>query len=407
MIKHAAHGLRVVRVPSSLWRRRSQIFHELFPWLFCWRISSILPQWREKTECNNGVAGSNPGLALAGEPHEGLLRSELDRIVGLTISQALCKIITGEGRDMTAPGAQSKDGAAAKTLSVTLSKDQLTTTLECGGEGSTAVPRSMEEGCVMGTEATVDTCSSQGTKQLSKLLETSSSVKWTAAQGSGAEFKGEARTLKLKEDDLPYTDKTFFVGCKSKNPPEGTCQVNVTVKARLSTVDNNIVTCAYGADSNPRPLEVEMRDGNNTLTLACGKDGSIVPTSYVTNYCEDDTLKPCKKSYRDILPKFEDTWWTKETKEGSPVVLTIPKEGFPESDQEFYIGCTPRPTGGDETTSRAEEGAESPTDKAPTPCKVHVTVKAAGAASAAPSIARAAAAAASGTIGFAAIFHKL
>ncbi|PFH37037.1 SAG-related sequence [Besnoitia besnoiti] len=335
--------------------------------------------------CACGVLAVSSGSASADTLTESLLPRSLNEDSAQSSSNVVSCSAIGINRN------------SVDHREVVLAEGQLSAAFECPAENQ-AVPADLEKVCDSSKDETLTTCKTKG-RNLKDVLQTSNNAKWTK-EGPQSKSSGEKRTLQLEDSDLPFTDTYFFVGCQNSSSNKD-CQVDITVKARSSSVAESVVTCAYGSDSNRSTLTVEMTQEKNTLTLACGKAGSITPESYNANYCEDDTLKPCKKSYRDILPKFEDTWWTKETKEGSPVVLTIPKEGFPESDQEFYIGCTPRPTGGDETTSRAEEGAESPTDKAPTPCKVHVTVKAAGAASAAPSIARAAAAAASGAIGVA------
>ncbi|PFH37039.1 SAG-related sequence [Besnoitia besnoiti] len=298
-------------------------------------------------------------------------------------------------------GARTEDNI--EHHNVELAEGKLSTAFQCAS-GTNAVPAEPTQVCVYKSQ-TLAKCNSGGTS-LTQLLGTSNNVTWTKESVDlQPKNKAERRTLQLTASDLPFTDTYFFVGCQNSSSNKD-CQVDITVKARSSSVAENVVTCAYGSDSNRSTLTVEMTQEKNTLTLACGKAGSITPESYDANYCEDDTLKPCKKSYRDILPKFEDTWWTKETKEGSPVVLTIPKEGFPESDQQFYVGCILNPVGGNDISSRADQPAPSPADKVPTPCKVHVTVKAAGAASAAPSIARAATAAASGAVGFAGLFSR-
>ncbi|KEP61407.1 UNVERIFIED_CONTAM: SAG-related sequence protein SRS15A [Hammondia hammondi] len=90
--------------------------------------------------------------------------------------------------------------------------------------------------------------------------------------------------LELQGSDLPFCDKSSFVGCdrgadgKAVEPNDSESKVNVIVQARPSSVDDkNIVTCAYGKDSNPQPLKVEMTTEKNTLTLHCGSKASIKP----------------------------------------------------------------------------------------------------------------------------------
>ncbi|PFH37040.1 SAG-related sequence [Besnoitia besnoiti] len=358
--------------------------------------------------CVSGVL-----LLTGGECVEGRLQTEalvpraLQKVPEDQQETTLCRIVTPSA-SVDKSRTKSTDTDIHK---VTLSKNQLTATVECVGQGSTAVPQKDDEACVVKPDANVSTCENDRKNTLQNLLQAKRKITWVDAKDPPDENQGKARTLELTEDDLPFTDKSFFVGCKSaaagqlKSAPAAakTCRIDVSVLARSSKVEENVVTCAYGAESNPRPLEVELTSRNNTVVVACGADGSIAPPSYNTHYC-DDTLQSCDKSYTDIFPKFDSTWWSGEAgKDDAPVKLTIPKESFPVEDQRFYVGCSPKKNGdGSSGGSRAGAGPETQAPAAsPTRCKVMVTVRAGAASSLASHSlhAVAAAAAASGLTG--------
>ncbi|PFH37036.1 SAG-related sequence [Besnoitia besnoiti] len=230
-------------------------------------------------------------------------------------------------------------GRTAGVNSVVLSAKQLSTTLQCG-TGATAVPVLLTDVCYPPDQENVEACKAAGTN-LRELLQATNKVTWTTTTLPEPSEKRDSRTLELTLDDLPYSDTTFFAGCRSTEREKQTCKVDITVLARSSSVDRNVVACAYGAESNPRALKVQMTEENNTLTIKCGKDGTIQPANYKDRYCEDEKLSPCSRSYKDILPRFDSPWWTKEGETAAPVLkLTVPREDFPVEDQTFYVGCT-------------------------------------------------------------------
>ncbi|CBZ49967.1 srs domain-containing protein [Neospora caninum Liverpool] len=338
--------------------------------------------------CLGGVLLISGGGAVAGEPFEGLLRRSLT-----------------SGRDGNRDGTaatnsvatcQGKNGSATTPTpaTLTLSKSSLTAEVKCLGETNTPAPEDRANVCDGQTGSTdpedesnacaIGTQKLGTTVTLQALLGANRNIQWTekSISDSGA---GTARMLKLNEADLPRTDKTFFVGCKKQagaaaNP---SCKVTVNVNARPSSVDDkNVVTCAYGEDSNQKAVEVEMSQDKNTLTIDCGKDGSMQPAAYTSQYCfpEGDTLEECSKAnYSDILPTFETSWWTEAENDSSPTVLTIPKTDFPGEDQRLLLGCAPKSTAAQNPTKRSSQ-SESVT----TSCRVVVIVKAVNAASAAP-----------------------
>ncbi|PFH37051.1 SAG-related sequence [Besnoitia besnoiti] len=281
----------------------------------------------------------------------------------------------------------SGGGSAENSTLVTLSKKRgLTTTVHCADNGTESVPKSLEKVCISKANDTIDTCSKTETDDgegdrvagLNAILEHGDDLTW-ATVSSLPQEKGKAWTLTLEEANLPFTDKSFFVGCKEQSSGTKSCRVDVTVQARPSSVVDNIVTCAYGAESNPNILKVDLRKERNTLVLACGKDGSVVPASYDTKYCVDDKLSECENKYEDLFPNYATAWWSKETDKSSPMKLTVPKEGFPSEEKTFYIGCAAtsvKKSGIVGASPRPEvESPEGTTD-----CRVMVTVTAAGSA---------------------------
>ncbi|PFH37035.1 SAG-related sequence [Besnoitia besnoiti] len=325
--------------------------------------------------CVGGVQLVARGGAVEGRPREVFLPRDLQLVTREEQASTLC-------RSVLAPG---------QCWRISEQKHRYR-----HSQGSTAVPENDDEACVVEPDANVSTCENDRKSTLQHLLQAKRNITWVGAKGPTDEHQGKARTLELTEDDLPFTDKSFFVGCKSaatgqlKSAPAAakTCRIDVSVLARSSKVEENVVTYAYGAESNPRPLEVELTSRNNTVVVACGADGSIAPPSYNTHYC-DDTLQSCDKSYTDIFPKFDSTWWSGEAgKDDAPVKLTIQKESFPVEDQRFYVGCSPKKNGdGSSGGSRADAGPETQAPAAsPTRCKVMFTVRAAAASSSVSSI---------------------
>ncbi|PFH37032.1 SAG-related sequence [Besnoitia besnoiti] len=323
--------------------------------------------------CVGGVLLMASGNALPDPSRDEFLRQNVAGEEGPQLN-LLCRV-TSSGR-----------AGGDAPLKVTLSDDQLTTTLLCG-DGSQAVPTDLETVCNPKEVQTVQDCQSNGTVQLKTLLGSPRDIKWSKQGQSGNVSQSQTWELTLREEDLPFTDKEFFVGCQkgAKGAGQTTCKVDVTVKARDSEKDDNVVTCAYGSESNFETVDVEVTREHNTLTVACGKDGTITPKAYDAYYCEDATLKPCAKSYKDILPAFQETWWKQEGGENAPLKLTIPKEGFPAEDKTFYVGCSPKSSTDPVKVSRGGEGETdaTPAIKGPTTCKVMVTVKAGSASLAA------------------------
>ncbi|KEP60551.1 UNVERIFIED_CONTAM: SAG-related sequence SRS16E [Hammondia hammondi] len=286
--------------------------------------------------------------------------------------------------------AESDNSRAKDATGLTLSKENLAVSLECSGEKNAIVPKDQKKVCSATPNAKVADCNEADTNKqitLKSLLGTSGDIQWKKTIVS-TDSKGEVMTLKIQESELPFFDKAFFVGCEEDKKPERKshateCKVTVSVKARPSTVgENNIITCAYGKDSNPRPLEMEMSADKNTLTIDCGTDGSLQPTRYTEDYCvtDDSQLESCTtKKFSEILPTFSPSWWVSDSQNGS-AKLTIPESGFPEEEQQFRLGCVPKkttesPQGSPSAKTEKEEGAQN-TGASTSNCSVIVTVKA-------------------------------
>nr|CCA30045.1 SRS domain-containing protein [Neospora caninum Liverpool]CEL71258.1 TPA: SRS domain-containing protein [Neospora caninum Liverpool] len=303
---------------------------------------------------------------------------------------ATCTLPTGGG------GGRNGDDA---TSALALSEGNLTATLKCSGTDYVAIPQEMTKVCAATVQdPSVKNCKTdlQDTgngKQITlpALLGSSRSIEWKKTLTTGVQNTGEVWTLELQEADLPFSDKAFFVGCDKKTAddpapsPTTDCKVDVVVKARPSSVaDNNVVTCAYGKDSNPEPLKVEMTTERNTLTIQCGFEGSLNPETYATQYCdlqgelENYTLK----KFEDILSTFATSWWSKADDSRS-ATLTIPETDFPESEHQFRLGCVHKPANTEQpplTEESSKTGSSQPVATTSN-CNVIVTVRSGNSAS--------------------------
>ncbi|PFH36168.1 SAG-related sequence [Besnoitia besnoiti] len=304
----------------------------------------------------------------------------------------------------------STDDEAPTEPILTLSKDQTTVTLECTGNEAKFVPTEPTNVCVVKKDEaalkgspvseedpSLKDCQGNTRKAtveqmaLKDLLGVKDTIQWTDVSTPGIK-----KALHLESQQLPLTDKAFFVGCHKT--PEDTpqkCKVTVNILARESTAEENVAKCAYGAASNnASPLKVDLSEANNTMELVCGNEGSIHPLSYTAKFCTDKGMDNCSEEYKDILPDFDAAWWTPGEGGGESAKLTIPAAGFPAEDQSFYIGCLHKTQ---QTESPPVSSSTTPGDAAAvfSPCSVLVTVKAASSdASAVPEASAATAAAA-------------
>ncbi|PFH36166.1 SAG-related sequence [Besnoitia besnoiti] len=285
---------------------------------------------------------------------------------------------------------------------LTLSKDKLSAALQCSGENNKVVPQTVTNVCsVQGDKAEVQgdgaevksdgaegksdgaevkSCQDNPKKQVSltDLLGASGELSWKKTEAS-ASPQSETWLLQLQKEELPLSDKTFFVGCKHAGDTDNpTCKLTVNVHAKPSAVHNNSVTCAYGKASNVEgPLKVTLTEESNSFDLVCGKEGLTNPNSYRTAYCGDAEMHECQRSYKDILPQYEESWWSPPNEELNQAKLTVPATGFPAEDQSFYIGCTLKPAENHEKAFQANSGDPQTSVVNSSDCKVQVTVKAA------------------------------
>ncbi|PFH36171.1 SAG-related sequence [Besnoitia besnoiti] len=284
---------------------------------------------------------------------------------------------------VTNDGQQNNEGPTAATL--TISKDTLSATLRCEGEGNAVVPTDKTMVCIDEENATVQTCTGSTAKQvaLTGLLAPAKSEPITKSSPPSSANVQE-RTLKIQESQLPFTDKTFFVGCQKKSNTNDTkCKVTVKVKARASSAQRNAVVCAYGEDSNNEgPVRVEMSEEQNKLSIDCGQDGAFFSVTY-TEYCppESTDLRECTEKFADLLPSFSPSWWVKGDK-GAPSVFTIPATDFPAADRQFMVGCAPRSTSAERPKVTDQKDESAPSSVRSSLCRVVVTVKATRASSA-------------------------
>ncbi|KFH03902.1 SAG-related sequence protein SRS15A [Toxoplasma gondii VAND] len=344
-----------------------------------------------------GVLLFSSGQAVANESREGFLRQNQEEAGGTSTMKG--PEIDGQVATCTLSGvvAAGRGGSDANNT-LTLSNDHLNATVKCSGENNAVVPGKETNVCsVTGNTDTLADCKGKDSgsdgKQttLRDLLGAASDIEWKKITGN--DNQGETRTLTLQESDLPLSDKVFFVGCDQKSPaspPESKtlseCKVIVNVKARTSSVDiNNVVTCAYGQNSNPESLKVEMTTEKNSVTLRCGSEGSLNPPAYTTKYCDpQESASSCtQKDFADILPTIAENWWTKDTKTNS-VTLTIPVPDFSQSEQQFRLQCIRKAN--TQESSGAKEQDSDEVSQAPantSTCNVIVTVKAGSSASSA------------------------
>ncbi|CBZ50526.1 srs domain-containing protein [Neospora caninum Liverpool] len=345
--------------------------------------------------CMSGILLFCSGEVVAGQLSEGLQHRRLATkftTVAPTFQDAVATC------DLTQAAAAA---AAAAAASLTLSQSSLTATLVCKAATITMIPQSLAKVCDPTQKEEGEECKFAGLASdgkeiaLKDLLGTDREVTWTQKQPKAGNTG--TWTLQLEDADIPVTDKSFLVGCQdtdpSKNKGSGTtnvCKVAVNVEARASSVgDRNVVTCAYGKNSNPAPLKVEMTTENNTLTLQCGSEGMLHPPKYKTRYCdpEEADLKKCnEKDYTGILPSLVESWWTNVNDGKSSATLTIPETEFPESDQQFRLSCVLNTTdsaGSDDTAKTSKGGANDGLQTVATTsnCNVIVTVRSGSSAS--------------------------
>ncbi|PFH35260.1 SAG-related sequence [Besnoitia besnoiti] len=183
-------------------------------------------------------------------------------------------------------------------------------------------------------------------------------------------------SLTVPRTNFPFTDKAFFVGCQNNNQKH--CVVPLMVKARKSVLEDKVLKCAYGTDSNTPVPELTLDPTSNSLTVDCGEDGTMpltgeLPTVY---YCKDSATDACDpvKDVTEILPGFAKEWWTPVNGLETTAKLTVPEGGFPVEPKTIVLGCTLKESGPKADQEQTAD-AESLTGTVPT-CRVKVTLSA-------------------------------
>ncbi|PFH31455.1 SAG-related sequence [Besnoitia besnoiti] len=320
-------------------------------------------------------------IESAAEPTQRLVRphSLVQEDTGKTESTASCSL--------------QEDNNEPSPKKLTMSEISLSATLNCVGDTNQVIPSEKETVC--SSDASLEDCKASSSNKLVKLddLLEPGAAKASISPIESSANKGQKWTMTLERAKLPLTDKHFLVGCaKSEEDKklkvgvtgDWKCKLPITVKAKSSSVDDNVVTCAYGEDSNKaEPLKVEVSPATNKMVLDCGKAGSLHPEG-LTTFCEpgSETLEKCvTKGFEEILPTFVKDWWVPNEGKTSST-LTIPSSGFPSADQKFLVGCVlnetsqlPQEPGG------VQRDKLEPSGNKTSSCKVLVTVKAAGASS--------------------------
>nr|CCA30088.1 SRS domain-containing protein [Neospora caninum Liverpool]CEL71334.1 TPA: SRS domain-containing protein [Neospora caninum Liverpool] len=343
--------------------------------------------------CLGGVVLLSAGHAVAEKGNEAVQNPRLQRAGEASTMKGPVFLNGVATCTLTTSSVSTVDQPAATAL--TLSRDNLTATLNCFGQENSAVPAGLtkvcdpnqvgsEGNCTFGEAQDSDGNNAQEVT-VQALLGAAEDIKWKQEESATEQAKnGETWTLALTDDDLPFTDKPFFVGCKEnkQSPAEvagaaatDSCKVPVHVEARPSSETNNVVTCAYGQNSNTNALEVELTAEKNAVTIDCGSVGSLMPGITTTHYCapDDGNLDDCTaKNYVDVLPMFEESW-VKQDGEKSSVTLTILESGFPVEDQKLRLGCVPKST----SATKSDPGSPADAFGAKTSsCNVIVTVRA-------------------------------
>ncbi|PFH36805.1 SAG-related sequence [Besnoitia besnoiti] len=202
------------------------------------------------------------------------------------------------------------------------------------------------------------------------LLSTSPPVNWQPS--TNVPGGDQPKVLSVPKEKLPYIDGQFIVGCSDSKGSTTKCKVAVTVAARATETKDQQVTCSYGKDSNKKHQTITLSPSQNSFTLVCGEKGEIVQTNYKKTYCdvseENAAVKDCHGKYKDILPGYEEAWWTDG--EEKSFTFTIPEDKFPMAGAKMMVQC-----------QKAEEKqVKDPTAPAPQPsvCSVDVIIESAG-----------------------------
>ncbi|CBZ51321.1 srs domain-containing protein [Neospora caninum Liverpool] len=278
--------------------------------------------------------------------------------------------------------------ARGSTDTPTLSESSNGITIECPGPPSKYefVPENVSDVCVATTQTneTLQSCKSvEGTSIENFLIQpTQGNVPaWTTPT---TPTSNHGHSLVLPQEAFPLIDKSFFAGCLKKETNNDECVVKVSVKARTSSVNDGVLTCAYGKESNSSVPEVTLNSENNSLTIQCGSEGHMEPTqqSLTAYHCAGSNTTDCKKvNLTEIMPTFTSSWWTTDEQSSRAPKLVIPEDGFPAQEEAIVLGCNQN----NNVASRDEEVDGTTAATLPT-CRVKVTLSAQTSGSQAPKV---------------------
>ncbi|PFH36807.1 SAG-related sequence [Besnoitia besnoiti] len=211
------------------------------------------------------------------------------------------------------------------------------------------------------------------------LYDETKALQWT--EGKEGEPSKNTKVLSIPKDNFPFVDGQFLVGC-SDDSSTTKCKVAVTVAARATETKDQQVTCSYGKDSNKKHQTITLSPSQNSFTLVCGEKGEIVQTNYKKTYCdvseENAAVKDCHGKYRDILPGYEEGWWTDG--EEKSFTFTIPEDKFPKVGAKMMVQCQKVV---EEKPQEKELQVPAPAPPQDSVCSVDVTIETGGSPSSA------------------------
>ncbi|PFH36097.1 SAG-related sequence [Besnoitia besnoiti] len=276
-----------------------------------------------------------------------------------------------------AAAAASAAAASESKQSATLSKDTNILSVNCSG-GLQFAPTGDKHTMVCSAEAgDLKQCN---VEIVELLAGTPNDVKWKACDTQERNGKPSCQTLTIPQDNLPFVDQKFAVGCTGEDSTKKVCKVDVTLKAIASATNGQTVTCAYGAGSNESRQVVTLNPSKNSFTLVCGDKGTVLPTNYDTKFCSSDpagTSTTCDGDYQSILPGFENGWWKKDDPDTpKSFTLSIPVDKFPKEQAKMVVACQ-------QTTPKSSSKIAKDEIATSSVCRVDVTIEASAFAAAA------------------------
>ncbi|EPT27600.1 SAG-related sequence SRS38B [Toxoplasma gondii ME49] len=285
-------------------------------------------------------------------------------------------VIEANGGQTTCTCVSTEEGKP-KDLAATLSATASVLQLVCESTLTFAPDEADKQVCPAET-TNLQTCVSNGDSKTSidvtsLLTGNTEGIKWETVT---REAQGTTKKLSIPPANLPYTDQRFAVGCLDSGKTTTKCKLTVTIEARASVTQDQIVTCAYGKTSNQKHQSIKLSPSQNKFTLVCGKDGEVLPTKYQSTFCvrKDgvDARAECSGNYTDVIPAYETQWWKHDAAQHT-FTLEIPEGGFPEKETQIMVGCQKSKKDATGTDNEVREEASS---ESPTVCSVDVTIEA-------------------------------